>query len=133
LDTIVVRGEIRVSGIYDGSANRPKRWRVVDPKSGRTLAYIEVPKGSPIDPVQYYGKYIGVRASGCRLLRGTIPPAWIYTVEEISVLDPAAQSKEPAGQPAGKALRRVAMKASPAPTAVPATQPAAAPGTAPAD
>lgn len=88
-DEVVVRGEIRVSGLYDGSANRPKRWRVVDPKTDRTLAYVEVPAGSPIDPVQYYGKYVGIRASEQRFLRDTLPPVPIFVVREITVQDPS--------------------------------------------
>jgi len=120
MDDIVVRGEIRVSGLYDGTASRPKRWRVVDPESGRTLAYIELAKGSPIDPVQYYGKYIGIRASARHMLRGALSPVPIYTIQEIVVQDPAARSKAPAG---GSVLT-----ASPMPSAVapPASQPAAA-------
>lgn len=87
-DEIVVRGEIRVSGLYDGSADRPKRWRVVDPKTERTLAYIELPSGSPIDPVQYYGKYVGIRASERRFLKNALPPVPIFVVKEITVQDP---------------------------------------------
>ena len=102
-DEIVVRGEIRVSGLYDGSANRPKRWRVVDPKTERTLAYIEVPAGSPIDPVQYYGKYVGIRASERSFLRNTLPPVPIFVVQEISVQDPSAPVAKPAAKPAAAA------------------------------
>jgi len=119
MDDIIVRGEIRVSGLYDGSASRPKRWRIVDPEGGRTLAYIELPEGSPIDPVQYYGKYIGIRASERRMLRGALSPIPIYTIKEIVVQDPAARSKD-------RALGAV-MNASPKPAkvAAPASQPAA--------
>lgn len=118
MDTVDLRGEIRVSGIYTGELNRPKRWRVVEPSGGKTQAYIEVPEGSPIDPVQYYGKYVGIRASGYRYLKGTIPPVPVYTVQEILVLDPAS---------------RATFSASPAPPAVaaPASQPGSA--EAPAD
>lgn len=120
MDDIIVRGEIRVSGLYDGSASRPKRWRVVDPDDGRTLAYIELAEGSPIDPVQYYGKYIGIRASQRRMLSGALSPIPIYTIQEIVVQDPAMRSKQPA-------LGSV-MTASPKPAEVsaPASQPAAA-------
>jgi hypothetical protein len=119
MDDIIVRGEIRVSGLYDGTASRPKRWRVVDPEGGRTLAYIELAKGSPIDPVQYYGKYIGIRASDRRMLRGALSPVPIYTIQEIVVQDPASRLKAPAGG--------TVLTASPLPSAVapPASQPAA--------
>jgi hypothetical protein len=55
------------------------------------LAYIEVPQGSPIDPMQYYGKYIGVRASGRQMMQGVMPPLPIYTIKEIVVQDPLAR------------------------------------------
>jgi hypothetical protein len=122
-DGIVVRGMIQVSGIYDGSANRPKRWRIVsmDPEVRKTLAYIEIPPGSPIDPVQYYGKYVGIRASARRLMRGTIPPVPIYTVEEIAVLDPSGKIRK-----TGRARpSATGASGSPAPSAVnPDTRPA---------
>jgi|GEM_PF-732932 len=134
MDTIAVRGEIRVSGIYDGSGSRPKRWRVVDTADNRTLAYIEVSEGSPIDPVQYYGKYVGIRASERRLLRGTIPPAPIYTVEEIQVLDPAAPSATPnsEGRERSPWRERGALQASPAAVTQPAATATEPPATAPA-
>jgi uncharacterized protein YgiM (DUF1202 family) len=98
MDDVVLRGEIRVSGIYTGTLNMPKRWRVVDEKGGKTLAYIEVP-------------------DGYRQLKDTIPPVPVYTVREILVLDPAS------GLPQG-----TSRLASPAPRMVdaPASQPAAA-------
>lgn len=95
-DEIVVKGEIRVSTIYEGTAGRAKRWRVVERGSGfsaRTLAYIELPPGSPINPVDYYGKYIGIRASARQVLSDANPPIPIYTVSEIVVLD--ADSRSP--------------------------------------
>ncbi len=120
LDDIAIRGEIRMSGIYDGSASRPKRWRVVDPKSGRTQAYIEIPQGSPIDPAQYYGKFIGIRAAASRQSTGTIPPVTIYTVKEIVMQDPTGQSDN---------TLRTSASASPVPliVATPGSQPAATP------
>ncbi|NLX14823.1 MAG: SH3 domain-containing protein [Phycisphaerales bacterium] len=88
---IAVRGMIKVSGIYTGSDTLPKRWRIVDPETDRTVAYIELPQGSPIDPVQYYGNYVGIRASSRRLMTGTVPPVPIFTVAEIEVMDPRAR------------------------------------------
>lgn len=89
-DEIVVRGEIRVSTIYEGRAGQSKRWRVVEPSAGpsaRTLAYIELPPDSTIDPTSFYGKYVGIRASARNTLRESNPPIPIYTVAEIVVLD----------------------------------------------
>lgn len=93
LDEIVCKGEILVSGLYDGLGGRPKRWRIVEPGTTRIVAYIEVPEGSSIDPVQYYGKYVGIRASARELLRNTIPPVPVYTVLEIKPLDPESLSR----------------------------------------
>ena len=82
------------------------------------LAYIEAPQGSPIDPVQYYGKYVGIRASGRQMMPGVMPPVPIFTVKEIVVQDPLAH-KAGAGE---------AREASPPQSEVapPASQPAAA-------
>lgn len=87
-DDVVARGEIRVSGLYEGVGSRPKRWRVVNPDNGRIICYIEVPPGSPIDPVQFYGKVVAIRASSYQLMTGAVPPVPIYTVREIQVIDP---------------------------------------------
>ncbi|HOB73223.1 MAG TPA: hypothetical protein PKG54_01740 [Phycisphaerae bacterium] len=95
-DEIVVKGEIRVSTIYEGTGGRAKRWRIVEQGAGvsaRTLAYIELPPGSPINPVDYYGKYVGIRASARQVLSDANPPIPIYTVSEIVVLD--ADSRSP--------------------------------------
>ena len=119
IDDIAVRGEVRVSSIYNGSGNRSLRWRIVERgvSPARTLAYIEVPKGSPIDPIQYYGRYIGVRASARRVMRGANPPLPIYTVQEIEVLNPTADAERTGGS---------AVTASPTPrkVAAPSTRPA---------
>ena len=121
---IVARGEIKVSQVYDGSGARLKRWRLVDPAKNRTVAYIEVAKDSPIDPVQYYGKYVGIRAASRKVMRGTIPPLPIYTIQEIVVLDPQspAETPTPAAARTGGAAR-TASPESPA-IAAPTSQPA---------
>jgi len=121
VDDIVLRGEIRVSSVYDGAANRPKRWRVVDPQNNRTEAYIEVPEGSPTDPAQYYGKYIGIRASGYRILKDSVQPLPVYTVKDIVLQDRVTGN-----------LPGTGMDASPVPLIVapPASQPATESGSA---
>ena len=91
MDDIIVRGEIQASEIYNGKGGRPMRFRMVSPEDRRTLAYIEVPQDSPIDPVQYYGKYVGIRASGRHIMQGVMPPVPIFTVKEIVVQDPLAR------------------------------------------
>ena len=87
-DDVVARGEIRASSVYQGERSRPKRWRLVNPENGRIICYIEVPTGSPIDPVQFYGKAVAIRASSYQLMSGAVPPVPIYTVREIEVIDP---------------------------------------------
>jgi len=123
---IVARGEIKVSQVYDGSGSRVKRWRLVDPAKNKTVAYLEVAKDSPIDPVQYYGKYVGIRAASRKVMRGTIPPLPIYTVREIVVLDPQnrAGSPTPAAARTGGSARSASPE-SPA-VAAPTSQPAGA-------
>jgi len=120
LDRIVVSGEIRYSSIYDGTGNRPLRWRVVDPASTNTLAYIELPENSAINPVDYYGKNVGIRASARRVSRATIPPLPIYTVDKIVLLD----EKDKKGQT--QEVKREAKITSPKPieVAAPSSQPA---------
>lgn len=115
IDDIAARGEIRVSGLYDGSGGRAKRWRLVDPKTSRTIAYFELAPGSAIDPVQYYGKYVGVRATSYQLLHGTVPPLPVYVVESIEVQDPNKPVRS-------GGIQKEAI-ASPAPKVVPASQP----------
>jgi hypothetical protein len=87
-EKIVVRGELMSSSIYDGSGMRPKRWRVVEPgvSPSKTLAYIELPKGSSIDPPEYYQKRVGIIPADRLMLSSTIPPVPIYIVKEIRIL-----------------------------------------------
>lgn len=131
VDDIIVRGEIEVSGIYDGVGARPKRWRVVSPSGQvrQTIAYIEVPPGSPIDPVQFYGKFVGIRARERQLLRGTVPPIPVYTVEEIVVLDPAAERSQHRSPAPRRTAPGTGVHASPEAIIVrpPETQPAGEP------
>lgn len=117
VEDLVVHGEIVFSGLYDGSGSRPKRWRVVDPETRNTIAYIVISPGSSIDPAQYYGKFVGVKASKRELIHGTIPPVPVYTVLSIEVVDP---------QSLVKPLPGVGIVASPASSVVetPASQPA---------
>lgn len=109
-DDIVARGRIMVSGIYSN------RWRLVEWDSNRTLAYLEVPKGSPIDPVQYYGYYVGIRANARRLLPGSVNPVPIYTVVDIVTLD------KPNGRPTPPSMTPI--PAVPRMGSMPGTQPA---------
>jgi hypothetical protein len=55
-----VRGELRVSHVFDESE---RRYRVVDPSSGRTLAYVESPPGMGDHLSGLVGRMVAVRAS----------------------------------------------------------------------
>lgn len=119
VDDIAARGEIRVSALYNGTGGKAKRWRLVDPKTSRTIAYFELAAGSTLDPVQFYGKYVGVRATSYQLLHGTVPPLPVYVVTSIEVQDPAKATPS-----RHDVIRREAL-ASPEPRLVdvPASQP----------
>lgn len=102
-DMIVVRGEIRPSNVFKGDPGRPKRWRVVDPAGGagaRTLAYIEVPPELGINPADYFGKHVGIRASAREVAKDTIPPIPLYTVSEIVILDASTRPARVSGSTA---------------------------------
>lgn len=123
-DMIVVTGEIRASNVYTGTASRPKRWRIVDPAadSGRTLAYIELPPNSTINPADFFGKAIGIKASARKVASDTIPPIPIYTVAEIVLMDSSTRPARVGGSQA------YASPLSPR-IASPASQPTTAPST----
>lgn len=99
-DRIVVKGKIIHSNVYTGGPTSTKRWRVVEHGRGtdRTLAYIELPEGSTIDPTMYYDKYVGIRARSHHVPSGGgIPPVIVYTVDEIVELDPGTGELPGAG------------------------------------
>lgn len=118
VNPVVARGEIRASEMYTGSGGQARRWRLVDPKTDRTTAYIEVAPGSPIDPVQFYGKYVGVEATSYQLLHGSVPPLPVYLVKNVKVTDPNA-AIEPI-------IRREALASPPSPSSQPAGEKAVA-------
>ncbi|HPD30241.1 MAG TPA: SH3 domain-containing protein [Phycisphaerae bacterium] len=104
-DWVDVRGEIRLSGLFDGTGGRSKRWRVVEPgvTPAKTLAYIEVPEGSSINPSDYLDKYVEIKAEA-RKLSSAAMPVPVYTVRQIKLAERPARGKPPAGvmtRPAG--------------------------------
>ncbi|MDM8005587.1 MAG: SH3 domain-containing protein [Phycisphaerae bacterium] len=104
-DWLDVRGEIRVSGIFDGTGGRAKRWRVVEPgvTPAKTLAYIEVPEGSSINPSDYLEKYVEIKAEA-RKLSSAAMPVPVYLVRQIRIAERPARGTPPAGvmtRPAG--------------------------------
>jgi hypothetical protein len=104
--------------MYTGSAGQARRWRQVDPKTDHTTAYIEVAPGIAIDPVQFYGKYVGVEATSYQLLHGSVPPLPVYMVRNIKVTDPNA--------PIEPIIRREALASPPSPSSQPAGEKAVA-------
>ena len=53
-------GELRASAAF--RSFMPSRYRLVDPGSGRTVAYVEIPAGGAVDPQQLMGHYLGIKA-----------------------------------------------------------------------
>ncbi|MGQ9651380.1 MAG: SH3 domain-containing protein [Phycisphaerae bacterium] len=109
-DWVDVRGEIRLSGLFDGTGGRAKRWRVVEPgvTPAKTLAYIEVPEGSSINPSDYLDKYVEIKAEA-RKLSSAAMPVPVYTVRQIKLAERPARGKPPAGvmtRPAGPVITK---------------------------
>ncbi len=82
-----------------------QRFRLVDTSMSppRTVAYIEIPRGSPIDPEAYIGRTVGVRADSKTPLRDTVDPICVIVPSEIVVireLEETGQPVEPTTQPA---------------------------------
>ncbi len=83
------KGELRESMIYSSPVG-PRRYRLVDPHLTvpRTLCYVEIPRDSKIDPKQFLGRTVGVRAREKRLeTDGNVTGIQIVVAEEIVVLD----------------------------------------------
>lgn len=89
------QGELRTSVLYP-KGSYPHRYRLVD-TSGvqeRTIGYVEIPKGSPIDADSLVGRYVGVRASAKRLQSGGVNPVPIYVASELVLLQPTPPAAE---------------------------------------
>lgn len=81
------QGELRTSALYPPGPG-PRRFRLVDPDSEptRTIGYVEIPVGSPIDAAKYVGRYVGVRASRQMLQPGGVRSVPVYIASELVVL-----------------------------------------------
>jgi hypothetical protein len=81
-------GELRTSAVYD-VPNGPKRYRLVDPAGTvpRTLCYLEFPPECPLNPQDFIGRKVGVRASGRRTQSGDVDPISIFFVSDLVLLD----------------------------------------------
>lgn len=85
---VEAHGELRPSQVFDmQSEAMPKRFRLVDPSTDRTIAYVEA-GDSPIDLNKYLGKYVSVRAQTRRLTSGTVQPISILLPDELAVVEP---------------------------------------------
>ena len=86
--------ELRPSALYPPGSH-PRRFRLVDRSSGRTIGYVELPADSTVDIDSYIGRYVGVRASQKRLLAGGVNPVPIYVARELTLLRPALDPQGP--------------------------------------
>lgn len=86
-----VQGELRKSAVFaDTPGNR--RYRLVDPRSSyhRTLAYVVIPEDSSINPDDFLGRYVGVRAIEKKLQTGLVDPVPVYVAAEIIAIEDSA-------------------------------------------
>jgi hypothetical protein len=116
---VEARGELRPSEVFRPESKAfPKRYRLVDPETSRTVAYVERPEGSNLNLTQYLGKFVLVKARTRKLTAGTIQPISVLVADEIRVVPPKRFSAEMIEMP-------LLEPESPAPSAAPTTQPAA--------
>lgn len=128
-------GEFRPSAVFGSQSTAfPRRYRLVDPTSEKTVAYVELPTGSTIDPDPFYGKLVTVYARERKLTSGTIQPLSVLLADEIRqeakgfapglIKLPDAENASASAPPAPRADGPTTR---PAPTgsAAPTTQPAA--------
>lgn len=82
-----VTGEFRKSLVFD-SPVLPRRYRLVDPRvsPARTIAYVEIPRNSPINPNLYEGRYVGVLASRRFFQEGTVEAIEVFVPRQIVML-----------------------------------------------
>ncbi|HNQ23664.1 MAG TPA: SH3 domain-containing protein [Phycisphaerae bacterium] len=96
------QGEIRVSAAYPPGTT-PRRYRLVEPGKppGKTIGYIEIPPSVTFSPEDYIGRYVGVRASEIRPLRGgSVDIIPIYVVSELVPLQqPTPQTGKEEAKP----------------------------------
>lgn len=85
---VEARGELRPSQVFDAQSSAiPRRYRLVDPATDRTVAYVEA-GDTGIDMNKYLGRYVAVRASSRRLTAGTVQPISVLPPEEVVIVEP---------------------------------------------
>ena len=89
-----VRGKFIISAAYSNPVG-VRRYRLVDPDSRgmipRTIAYVEIDPQSEIDPLEFVGRYVGVRARSRHLLESTVDRMLVYIAAEIVILEEVAE------------------------------------------
>lgn len=83
-DDYDVIGRLLASGVYDGRT-LPRMFRLVDPGSGRTIAYIE--PNDPVQPHRMLGRMVGVK--GQRQYHQAMG-LYVFKVRQIDTLEVAA-------------------------------------------
>lgn len=91
-----VTGEFRKSLIFS-SPVLPRRYRLVDPRESpaRTIAYVEIPRNSPINPNLYEGRYVGVVAERRFYQEGTVEAVEVFVPRSITILQEPAMELAP--------------------------------------
>lgn len=101
-DALDAQGELRVSAVYPPGST-PARYRLLDTFGGveRTIGYVEIPPGSPIQVDAYLGRYVGVLATAKRLQQGGVNAVPIYVAGDLTLLQPKEEPAE-TGEPGGE-------------------------------
>lgn len=87
---VEARGELRPSQVFDSSARATPRWyRLVDPQTEKTVAYVALPEGSSLDLERLLGKYVSVRAAKRKLTAGTVDPISVLYADEVTIVQPS--------------------------------------------
>ncbi len=106
------RGELRRSMAFSG---QPNRYRLFDPLRQATLAYIDIPPATGLDPQRFVDRYVGIRVSGQFFSPSARVP--IGVASEIEILPrPGLPEEPPAADQAPAAAGLPRDDAAPGPT-----------------
>jgi hypothetical protein len=102
-----VTGKMLQSFAYTSPVG-PRRYRIVDVDEGgqRTIAYIEIEPDSTINPQEFLGRHVGVRARAKRLIEGTAEPIVVYSAAEIIILEQPPADEASVSAASGQAVPR---------------------------
>ena len=101
--TFALAGELRRSHVYNTPV-LPRRYRLVDPDETpvRTLAYIEIPRNSGVDPLPLLGRYVGINEASRTYHHGLVDAVPIIVPAEIVIIDRPTRMTEELGQEQGE-------------------------------